>query len=152
VKLIKKNKFMIVVICVVLIILLTSFYSIVRLLFPNLGAPVYGNRLENIENRIISTDKQKEIVGNLKLNDIVADANIDIRGLLINIMVDVKDGTDVTIAKNIGAKVLNEFSNEKKEFYDIQIFITKEADEENTLYPIIGYKNKLSPNFVWTNN
>ncbi len=151
-KLIKKNKFMIVVICVVLIILLTSFYSIVRLLFPNLGAPVYGNRLENIENRIISTDKQKEIVGNLKLNDIVADANIDIRGLLINIMVDVKDGTDVTIAKNIGAKVLNEFSNEKKEFYDIQIFITKEADEENTLYPIIGYKNKLSPNFVWTNN
>jgi len=150
VKFIKKNKFIVIVICIVLIILLTSFYSVARLLFPDLGTPIYGDRLENIDKMILTNDKKISIINNIKLNDIVEEASLDIKGILINIVVSVKEGTDVSAAKNIGTKVLTQFTTEEKEFYDIQFFITQNTEEENTLYPLIGYKNKLSPTFVWT--
>ncbi len=146
----KKNKFIIIVICIAALILLTSFYSIARLLFPESGNPVYGNRLDNINKVTIKHDRQIDIANNLKKNNNVNGASIDIRGTLINIIIDVKEKVDVNTAKNLGTKTLTEFTADELGFYDIQVFLTQETAKEDSLYPLIGYKHKLSPALVWS--
>lgn len=149
-KFIKKNKFKIVIICIVSIILLTSSYSIARLLFPNLNTPIYGNRTEGIEKVKIDDKKKADIVSNIKKDDNVAGVSMNIGGTLIDIIIDVESTVDVDTAKNVGVEVLNELTTKEKDFYDIQVFITQKGNSSNNLFPIIGYKHKYSSNLVWT--
>ena len=58
-KYIKKNKLALIIIIIAITILLSSFYSVARLLFPNMGKPVYGNRITNIEKHQINNDRKR---------------------------------------------------------------------------------------------
>lgn len=149
-KLIQKNKFKIIIICIVSLILITSSYSIIRLLFPNLNTPIYGNRTKGIEKVRINDTKKTTITNNLKGVSGVKKASINIGGTLIRIIIDVNSSVDVNAAKNIGVKALTEFTTEEKDFYDIQVYITQNDNSNNNLFPIIGYKQKYSSNLVWT--
>lgn len=149
-KYIKKNKLALIIIIIAITILLSSFYSVARLLFPNMGKPVYGNRITNIEKHQINNDRKTAIINTLETYDKVNDADMNITGTIIKLFIDVKPGVDPNDAKNIGIKILNDFTDDEKGYYDIQIYISQETDPDNASYPIIGYKNKISSNLVWT--
>ena len=149
-KFIRRNMFTIIVVCVIGIILLLSLISIASILFPNLGKPIYGNRLDDIKAVKISGDKQIDIENTLSGDKNVNKSNVDIRGNLINIIIDIKSEVDIITAKNIALDALSYFSDDEKKVYDIEIFITKDSVKDNTLFPIIGYKNKFSTSITWT--
>jgi hypothetical protein len=149
-KYIKKNKLALIIIIIAITILLSSFYSVARLLFPNMGKPVYGNRITNIEKHQINNDRKTAIINTLETYDKVNDADMNITGTIIKLFIDVKPGVDPNDAKNIGIKILNDFTDDEKGYYDIQIYISQETDPDSASYPIIGYKNKISSNLVWT--
>lgn len=149
---IKKYKFLIIIICIGILLLILSSSSIIKLFFPNLGVPIYGDRLDNIEDVKISSSRRSEIANTLMLNDSINNAKVNVSGAIINIIIDVKEGIDITEAKNMGLKALMELSDDEKKVYDIQLFITQkeETDEDDILFPIIGYKNRLNTNIVWS--
>lgn len=149
-RLIKRNKVLLVAIIAILLILFASFYSMGRLLFPNLGTPIYGKRIIGIEKVKIDNDRKADLIDKIKTNTNVDSVAIDVRGRLINFIIDVKENIEVNDAKNIGVKALNELAIAEKDYYDIQFFITQKAVEDNTLYPLLGYKNKISTTVVWT--
>lgn len=150
-KYIKKNKFMIIIVCIIILLLILSSSSIIKLFFPNLGVPIYGNRLDIIEEVKISSNRKTEIGNALMLNDFIKSAKVNVSGAIINIIIDVKEGVDLIEAKNIGVKALLELSDDEKKVYDIQLFITQKevTDEDDILFPLIGYKNRLSTGVVW---
>lgn len=149
---IKKYKFLIIIICIGILLLILSSSSIIKLFFPNLGVPIYGDRLDNIEDVKISSSRRSEIANTLMLNDSINNAKVNVSGAIINIIIDVKEGIDITEAKNMGLKALMELSDDEKKVYDIQLFITQKevTDEDDILFPIIGYKNRLNTNIVWS--
>lgn len=149
---IKKYKFLIIIICIGILLLILSSSSIIKLFFPNLGVPIYGDRLDNIEDVKISSSRRSEIANTLMLNDSINNAKVNVSGAIINIIIDVKEGIDITEAKNMGLKALMELSDDEKKVYDIQLFITQNevTDEDDILFPIIGYKNRLNTNIVWS--
>lgn len=149
---IKKYKFLIIIICIGILLLILSSSSIIKLFFPNLGVPIYGDRLDNIEDVKISSSRRSEIANTLMLNDSINNAKVNVSGAIINIFIDVKEGIDITEAKNMGLKALMELSDDEKKVYDIQLFITQKevTDEDDILFPIIGYKNRLNTNIVWS--
>ena len=151
-KYIKKNKFMIIIVCIIILLLILSSSSIIKLFFPNLGVPIYGDRLDIIEEVKISSNRKSEIGNALMLNDFIKSAKVNVSGAIINIIIDVKEGVDLIEAKNIGVKALLELSEDEKKVYDIQLFITQKevTDEDDMLFPLIGYKNRLSTGVVWT--
>lgn len=151
-KFIKNNKFKIIIVCIVILLLILSSSSIIKLFFPNLGVPIYGNRLDIIEGVEISSNRASEIANTLMLNDSIKSAKVNVTGAIINIIIDVKKGIDITAAKSIGIKALMELSDDEKKVYDIQLFITqKEVEEEDDiLFPIIGYKSRTSTSIVWS--
>lgn len=143
----KENKYTLIAI-IVFIVLLVVAYALLNFFFPNLGSPVYGNRLEGIEEVKISDSEYKKVVDKIKENDIVSEVTYNLSGKIVNFIVTVKGGTKPEDAKKLADLVVPEFSEKQVAYYDFQMFI-KNADEED-LYPIIAYKGKNSDKFSYS--
>ena len=110
-------------------------------LFSSSGSPVYGNRLDGIEEVAIDEKDLKSANEKMKENSIVASSKSNISGRTINFILTVKEGTPGDDAKKLPMMVLENFSKEQKAYFDIQVFIVCEDDKAQG-YPIIGYMDK----------
>jgi hypothetical protein len=147
-KFIKKYRKVITVsICVV--ILLVIFLSIKAILYPDNNRSIYGNRLAGIDKVPINENLKKDINTYLKDTSKVKTSSIDIRGKVINIIVDINKDVTVDSIEGILNEVLTKFTSEQKAFYDLQFFATQNEVSNNSLFPVIGYKNKNTETIVW---
>ena len=87
-------------------------------LFPDGSKSEYGNRLDGIDKVRISDDKLKKLETELEGHDFVKSADAYITGRIINVMIDVNDGTDVATAKALTEVVKSNFSEDELAFYD----------------------------------
>ena len=145
---IKKHKVGLIVtgVCIFLIILV--FFAIKNTFFSNISDSKYGTRLEGIEKYPIEESLINDIKNGLTENEIINSVTYDLQGRIINFIVEVKDGVDINTSKEAVKKILEYFNEEYQAFYDIQIFLTCE-NNENEVYPAIGYKHKTSSEFRW---
>ncbi len=150
-KFIKRNKLLSICIFVFLCLLIVAGIGIYKLLVPESGNSLYGNRLDGIESVTVSEETIQKIKTDVSANAFVVDANYNLEGKLMNYIFTVVEDANVLLAKALSDKVLANLSEEEKSFYDIQIFI-KCSNSESEVYPIIGYKKNTSLNFTWTNN
>lgn len=136
-----------------LVIFLTVFLLLIVILFSFLSkesGSAYGDRLKGIENVKISSDTETRIESEMKNLDKVKEVEYLSHGRLINILITVDKDMKVSKAKNYGEKVVDFLNDKELDYYDIQIFIS--CDDENNVYPVIGYKHKTGDKFYWTNN
>lgn len=160
-----RKKFKIDLSIIVFIAVLVLAAGIVIFLTIGNGGDKYGERLKGIEKISFSKKDKNKIVDELKKNENVTSASLDIQGRLIYIMFNVKEEVSLDDAKNIGNESLNNISDAVKGFYDINILITKKDEkgtEETKLdedgkekkiihkeFPISGAKRKTSDHIVW---
>lgn len=147
-KFIKKHKIALIVIGVCILLIILLYFAIKNTFFANISKSKYGNRLDGIENYPIEESLVTDIKNGLLENEIVNSITYDLEGRIINFVIEVKAETDINNAKESATKVLEYFNDDYKAFYDIQIFLTCE-DEENEAYPKIGYKHKTSSELKW---
>lgn len=143
----KQNKFTTIVFCIFLGLFLIG-WLLFGLVMPKNGEPVYGNRLEGIEEVKVTEEQTADLVKELKSKDYVTNASTHISGKIINVIVDTKEGTKTSTAKTLGKVVLKAFDNDQLKFYDIQLFLNNENDNAKG-YPLIGYKNSTDKDFVF---
>jgi len=141
----KENKYTTIVFCIFLGLFLVA-WILYGMVMPKTGTPVYGNRLEGIEEVELTEEDKSKIVSDLKEKDSVNEASVHISGKIINVLVEVKEGTKVSTAKLLRKTAIKSLSEEEMKFYDIQIFITNE-DTEAKGYPVIGYKSASEKSF-----
>ena len=111
---------------------------------------VYGNRLAGIESVTINKEHQDEIIVFLKEQEIVDDATISIKGKIIYLNIYLKSGK-VDDAQSLAIKTLDKLTEDEKNFYDINYtFVKKEANEEDTSFPMMGYKKSDKTIISWT--
>lgn len=149
-KFIKKNKILILVI--ILFILFLGAIIFVTTLLPSYNTSVYGNRLNGINDLKISTEVKDDIVATIKKEAWVGDANVSISGKIINIVIRVNATATKDVVKAAATNLLDKFTDDEKNFYDIQMFIGMVNDEKSDLFPIIGYKSAKSSALIWSNN
>lgn len=109
---------------------------------------VYGNRLNGIESVAISTEHKDEVISFINEQEIVEKSSINVQGKIIYINVYLNDGK-VDDAQSIAVKILEQFTDDEKEFYDLNFTFTKE-DSEDTTFPIMGYKKSDKTIISWT--
>lgn len=145
-KFIKNNKILITLILIAVIM----FSTILIIIFSNLssGNDEYGNRLDEIEKYPITDEAINNIKNEISSLEKVKSINYNLEGRLINFVIKVEDDLIVSEAKNYSEKILENFSDDIKSYYDIQILIDSNIDESEN-YPIIGYKHKTSDSLVW---
>lgn len=144
---IKNNKVTVVafIICVIFVILV---FAVKLTFFPNEGTAIYGDRLDGIEEVEITDKQQKDIIKSLEDKDEVKSADTDIKGRTLNVLITVNDDVELDPAKALTSSVIDNLKKDQTSFYDIQVFISK--DNDDTRFPIIGYKHQDKDEFSWT--
>lgn len=130
---------------------LVIFFLILIWLFivPVFSNNKYGDRLDGIKEHKISSDTVKDIEDSLKENDKVTDVTYNNEGRILDFIITVSNDMSTEDAKKLGDTILDKISDDDKKYYDIQILI--DTEEENDNYPIAGYKHKSEDNFTYGN-
>ena len=144
---IKNNKVTVVafIICVIFVILV---FAVKLTFFPNEGTAIYGDRLDGIEEVEITDKQQEDIIKSLEDKDEVKKVSCDIKGRTLNVLITVNDDVELDPAKALTSSITDNLEENQTSYYDIQVFISK--DNDDTRFPIIGYKHQDKDEFSWT--
>lgn len=136
----------VVIVCVILIgsLLFQCFYSG--------GTDKYGNRLDGIDNYKIDSSKFEEIEAKLKQDTTITEIEIKRTGKIIYSTVTFQAQTDIEVAKNVAIKILDEFSESEKAYYDFNFTIKSLKSETSEGFIISGAKNSNGNGLLWNNN
>ena len=143
-KFIKKSKNIIIGI-IVLIIVVAAVLGIKWLFFGNSNSAIYGNRLEGRDKVKITEDRKNSVKEALTTGK--GSVSVRIQGRIININIVVDGDLSLEEAKAMGQTAVDKFSEEEKNYYDIQVFV---QNKDNPQFPIIGYKHHANGAIVWT--
>lgn len=147
-KYIKKNVtslifFMILLVMVLMIIVVVS------VLVPTASTSQYGDRLEGINEVLISDEAQNKIVADLKAESIVGLSKVRIVGRIVNVEIELNSSGTIDKGKELAELTIEKFDKDEIAYYDFQIFITSTGDKGTT---VIGYKTPKAKKLTWTNN
>lgn len=109
----------------------------------------YGNRLNGIESVEISKNHKEEILSFIKEQEIVEKASINIKGKIIYLNIYLKSGK-VDDAQSMAVKILEKFTDDEKNFYDINYTFASTKEDEESPFPIMGYKKSDKTIISWT--
>ena len=147
-KFIKNNKLTVItfIICLIFVILV---FTIKLTFFPNEGRAIYGDRLDGIKEVEVTSKQQKSIVSKLEEKEEVKSIDIDIKGRILNVIITVDDDVELDASKALSALIIENLEEDQTTYYDIQVFI-KKSNEEDTRFPIIGYKHQDKDELSWS--
>ena len=136
----------VVIVCAILIgtLLFQCFYTG--------GKDKYGDRLENIEKYEIKTKKLEDVEKKITAEETVKKADLFITGRIVYSRIDFETEVDIQDAKNIAIKILDEFSDDEKSYYDFHFSLKKAASETSAKFNIEGAKNRNGSGLSWVNN
>ena len=122
---IKKHKLTSFVI-LVYIILIAFLYFIYKLFIGSSGLPVYGDRLDGIENVPITDEQINKISEEISKSDFVLKVTKPyLKGKILKVIVTVTDNANLAASKELSTKVPSILDEDQKAFYDIEFFIKK---------------------------
>lgn len=122
----KKHKLTSFVILVYIIVIAFAYF-IYKLFIGSSGLPVYGDRLDGIENVPITEEQKDKIVENISSSDFVLKVTRPyLNGKILKVVVTVGDNSDLNASKDLSSKVLEVLDDDQKAFYDIEYFVKKE--------------------------
>ena len=147
-KFIKKHKGLIIAL-IVFILVFVLFLLVYRSFFPDEETAIYGSRLEGIDKVDLTKGDISKIEDALK--GISNKTKVRTQGRIIEVSISIKDEVNRDTAKAETNKILEQLSKDQKDYFDIQVFISKEGKTEDAVqFPIIGYKHHISEGFTWT--
>ena len=140
-KFIKKNKKIVTLGVIALIILLVLIVLYKSLFYSVKEKSVYGVRLRDINENKISNEEKNDYIDKTSSVDGIKNVKINIKGRLIKIFVEFNDDISQDDMKAKLNESLENLDEKVKGYYDIE-FYAKQFKDEKTTYPIIGYKHK----------
>lgn len=145
---IKKNKKMIIIIAVALVILVLLF-GIIKSLMPDTRKSVWGTRTADVSKHPISDEEISAVKEFYESNENVSSVTYRLSGRKMIFIITVKANTAKSVVEELSGKMLEKLSDDVKGFYDIELSYVCE-DSENAEYPIMAYRNKTRHNFRFT--
>lgn len=104
-------------------------YFVYKMFIGSNGMPVYGDRLDGIENVKITDTQYGDIKSKILENEsVVKIEEPDLKGRILNIVITVGDNANPSESKNLANIVKDILTEEQRNYYDIQVFIIKTYD------------------------
>ena len=146
----RKNKQDNIILLVLGGVLLVCFIAICLLFYKYFYAGTsdtkYGDRLDGIENYVLSSTLEDDIKTIYKDNNTVGEISINNQGKIVYINIEFVAGTKAADAKTLAAKALDAIGEDNLTYYEVQ-FILKCSDTEG--FPIFGTKSTNNTKVVW---
>jgi hypothetical protein len=111
----------------VYIIVVAFAYFLYKLFIGSSGLPVYGDRLDGIENVPITEEQIDKIVEELSKNEAIMKITRPyLNGKILKVVVTVSDGAELQPLKELDSKIYNILDADQRAFYDVEYFINKD--------------------------
>ena len=146
----RRNRVYSILMIVSIICIISILVGVILYFLGQTSKDKYGNRLDGIEKIKISEKKQDELENKISENELVNKTTIDVRGKLIYIDFVLESGKH-TDAEAIAQSILEMFSEDERNYYDIQFIVENLNKEEEENFPIMGYIKKGNSLVKWTN-
>ena len=147
-KFIKRNRYT-VILLLVFVLLLCLGVKVKEILMPDDQKEAYGNRLNEKDEHKIEGSLYSKIKTELESNEKISLLTHREQGKIINFIVTVSDDMSLEDAKKVGDSIVAYFSEDEIGYYTFQIYV-KKLDTKLYNFPIIGAKNPLTENIIWT--
>ena len=123
---IKKHKLTTFIIFVYIVIIGFLFF-IYNMFIGSNGMPVYGDRVDGIDEVPITDEQYNKIVTDLSSEtNVISVSEPKLSGKILNVIITVGDNVETASAKSLAEKVDNNLTEEQKKFNDIEVFIKKD--------------------------
>ena len=145
------------IVCLFIMVLLTIIIVFLSMILPMYAksGDKYGDRLVGIEDVKIDEDINDDVKNLLEENESVSSVKIAQKGKIYNVLIYLNDNTDVNTMVDPAQNIVDVFTTDQLNYYDIQIFITSKMDSEEeggVEKTIVGYRSSQKESFSWTNN
>ena len=130
--------------CVILGVVLKYFFGATK--------SNYGERLDGIQNVLVSDSMKSEFVESLSQDEQVTDVAINVKGKIIYIYITFKEGTSLVEAQSKALASLQSFEESYLNFYDFHFTVKSQATEDNEGFLLMGARNVNGSGLVWNNN
>ena len=151
-KILKENRTLFILMIVAIVCIVVSVLLLFKYFYFGNGGSNYGDRLEGIENVVISDDKKREVSSKIEENNLVDSATTTVTGKRVDIRIVFNEKASLVDAEGVALKSLDNFSDEEKAFYDFEFTLKQNATEKTEGFLIMGAKNVNGSNLVWNNN
>ena len=151
-KAISNNKAIFLMITIILICAVLSIILLFKYFYFGNGGSKYGDRLDGIEEVLITDSDKENVINTLKESEDIEDCSVLVTGRIIYIKIVFTPGYDLTSAKSEAAKTIDMFSDDKKAYNDFSFTIESADAEDAEGFLLMGAKNKNGTNLVWNNN
>lgn len=151
-KLMKENKPIFFMIVIVIVCAIISVALLFKYFYFGNGGTKYGDRLDGIDKVAITDSKRLDVEAKAKESKGVSNAEVLVTGKIIYIRISFDTTASLVDAQSTAVKLLEEFSDEEKNFYDIQFTLVQDATDNSAGFKIMGAKNVNGSNLVWNNN
>ena len=149
----KENKTLFILAIIILVSLVIMGIGLISYFYGNNKNP-YGDRLKDISEHKISDSISSDIKE--IYTEGVNSVDVEIKGKIVYIIMDVIDGVSKIDAEGYAVKALDKFKSEDLDYYDIQFLITCKdeivSEDEVKVYPIAGAKKAKGSQVIWSNN
>lgn len=144
-KFIKKHKSTIVAL-LIFIAVFAAFLILKNTIMFDENQAIYGNRLDG-EASVKLTEQDIDKIKD-EVKDITKSVDVKKTGKIVNVIAYTNPDVTLEVAKTIGDKALTVLTDDQKKFYDIQILIDNEDNQDQ--FPIMGYKHRNKEGISWT--
>ena len=140
------------VLLVLAIILLVCFAVVIIVgmtYFYGSNNNVYGNRLDATKDVPLSDKLLKDIKDEAEKSEVVKEANVDLRGLIVYISIKFKDDTKLDDAKKVADSLVELFNEDELKVYDLEFSLENDSEKGFTL---MGARNSSGSGVIVWNN
>lgn len=146
----RKNKQDNIILLVLGGVLLVCFIAICLLFYKYFYAGTsetkYGDRLDGIENYVLSSTLEDDIKQIYSDNKSVSEISINNQGKIVYINIEFAANTKAADAKTIAVKALDAIGEDNLTYYEIQFLLTCKDTEG---FPVFGSKSAKNTKVVW---
>lgn len=152
-KKLNQNKVILVLLGILLVCFIVLGIVFYKFFYAGSSSSKYGDRLQDIEKYKLSETLSDDVNSLYSENDNVDNVKIDVKGKIVYIMINYKNNTSTSEAKDLATKALEAIGEDNLSYYDIQFILSvvkdDESEEDNTNFPIFGAKSANSNKIVW---
>ena len=142
-----KNHFRLIAMVLILTVVGIGAYFVKEMFFANDTQAIYGSRTKDVKKHPVKDEEKEKIKEGI--SEHAEKCDIRIAGRIIYVDVYVKPGIDLATAKSFGNIILENLSEDQKNYYDIQLMVGSKTNESE--FPLIGYKHHTKSEFRWAN-
>ena len=146
----KTHRIFVILMAVALVCLILIGTILIRYFYVNDGSDKYGSRLEHIEDYKLESSRLNEIEEKYT-EGTIEKVEIMLTGRIVYIHIIGNETADLVTCQEVATKILEEFSEDEKKYYDFQFTIKKSQTETDEGFLVSGAHNKSGTGLNWNN-